>query len=119
MSPREMLMCSGFALALPIGQTMFKWAALHHERTSGPVLIRLMVNVPLLVALAWYAVTALAWFYVLTRVPLSRAYPFALAGTGLVPLIGWLVFHEPVSWRLGAGYVLMLAGLALMQSQSA
>ena len=49
--------------------------------------------------------------------PLSRAYPFALAGTGLVPILAWALFKEPIGWRLAAGYALMLSGLAVMYVQ--
>lgn len=119
MTPRDMMLCAGFSLALPIGQTMFKWAAVHQERQTGPLLQKLATNGPLIGALAWYGLTAIFWFYILTRVPLSKAYPFALAGTGLIPIIAWLVFKEPMGWRIAGGYVLMLAGLAVIQSQSA
>lgn len=113
-----MLLCAGFSLALPIGQTMFKWAAVYQERQAGPMLVRMVTNPALAAALAWYGLTAIFWFYILTRIPLSRAYPFALAGTGLIPVITWLIFKEPMSWRIAGGYVLMLAGLAVIQSQS-
>ncbi|MCR5877548.1 EamA family transporter [Phenylobacterium sp. J367] len=65
-------------------------------------------------AFAWYAMTALLWFYVLTRVPLSTAYAFSLVGACLVPLIGWAVFKEQPSLSMAAGYALMLAGLYLI-----
>ena len=113
------MLCAGFSLALPVGQAMFKWAAVYQARQTGPLLAKLVTNWPLISALAWYGLTAMFWFYILTRVPLSRAYPFALAGTGLIPLVAWLVFKEPLGWRMGAGYVLMLAGLAVIQSQNA
>jgi len=116
-TPREMLICAGFSLALPVGQAMFKWAAVYQERQTGPLLTRLITNGPLIAALAWYGLTAIFWFYILTRVPLSRAYPFALAGTGLIPVVAWLLFKEPLGWRMAAGYLLMLAGLAVIQSQ--
>ena len=119
MTPREMALCAGFAVALPIGQAMFKWAAIQHGRQEGPMLLRMATNAPLLGALAWYGLTALFWFLILTRIPLSKAYPFALAGTGLIPVIAWLVFKEPLGWRMVAGYALMLAGLAVIQSQAA
>lgn len=114
-----MLLCAGFSLALPVGQAMFKWAAVHHGRQSGTLVAKLAGNWPLMTALAWYGLTAIFWFYILTRVPLSKAYPFALAGTGLIPVVAWLLFKEPLGWRMAAGYVLMLAGLAVIQSQSA
>ena len=113
MTPKDMLLCAGFSVALPIGQSLFKWAAVYNEKLSGPLPMRLASNLPLLGAFAWYGLTALVWFYILTRVPLSAAYPFAIMGTGLIPLIAWLVFKEPVTWQMGGGYVLMLSGLLL------
>lgn len=116
MSPRDIVLCLVFSLALPAGQVMFKFAAVQHERLAGPLPMRLIGNLPLIGALAWYGLTAIFWFYILTRVPLSRAYPFALVGTGFVPVLAWLIFKEPLSWRLAAGYALMLMGLLVIQA---
>lgn len=114
MTLKDMALCSVFAIALPVGQMLFKWGAVYNERLTGPFLARVVVNGPLIGAFAWYGVTALLWFYVLTRVPLSLAYSFSLAGSCLVPLAGWLVFKEQASWNMAAGYALMLAGLFLV-----
>ncbi len=114
MTPKDMALCSVFAVALPLGQMMFKWGAVYNERLSGPFLMRVVQNYPLMGAFAWYGVTALLWFYVLTRVPLSSAYAFSLIGSCLVPLAGWLVFKEQASWTMIAGYGLMVAGLFLV-----
>jgi multidrug transporter EmrE-like cation transporter len=47
------------------------------------------------------------------------AYAFSIVGSGLVPLVAWLVFKEPLDWRFAVGYVLMLAGfLVIMQGQA-
>lgn len=120
MTLKEALLCAGFSLALPIGQTMFKWAALNNARLQGPLVVRLATNLPLIGAFAWYGLTALFWFYILTRVPLSLAYAFSIVGSGLVPLVAWMVFKEPLGWRFAAGYLLMLAGfLVIMQGQTA
>ena len=116
MTLKDMLLCAGFSLALPIGQTLFKFAAVNNERLHGPLVVRLLTNVPLLCAFAWYALTALFWFYILTRVPLALAYSFSIVGSGLVPLVAWLVFKEPLDWRFAAGYFLMLVGFAVIQS---
>jgi multidrug transporter EmrE-like cation transporter len=117
---KDALMCAGFSLAMPIGQTLFKFAAVNNARMSGPLLLKLATNVPLIAAFAWYGVTALFWFYILTRVPLSIAYAFSIVGSGLVPLVAWLVFKEPLDWRFAVGYLLMLAGFAvIMQGQRA
>jgi multidrug transporter EmrE-like cation transporter len=117
---RDALLCAGFSLALPVGQTLFKFAAVNNARLSGPLLVRLATNLPLIGAFAWYGVTALFWFYILTRVPLSIAYAFSIVGSGLVPLVAWWVFKEPLDWRFGVGYLLMLSGFAvILQGQRA
>jgi len=115
---KDALLCVGFSLALPVGQTLFKFAAVNNARLSGPLVVKLVTNVPLIGAFAWYGLTALFWFYILTRVPLSTAYAFSIVGSGLVPLVAWLVFKEPLDWRFALGYLLMLGGFAvIMQGQ--
>lgn len=114
MTPKDMLLCAGFSLALPIGQTLFKFAAVNNARLSGPLVVRLATNAPLIGAFAWYGLTALFWFYILTRVPLSLAYAFTIVGSGLVPLFAWLIFKEPLDWRFPVGYLIMLTGFAVI-----
>lgn len=114
MSPKDIALCAGVAVALPLGQSLFKVAALYDKQLPGPAVARLLQNWPLMGALAWYGMTAILWFYVLTRVPLSTAYAFSLVGACLVPLVGWVVFKEPASWRMAAGYAFMTVGFFLV-----
>lgn len=114
LSAKDVALCSVFAVALPLGQMLFKWGAVYDKQLTGPFLVRVMQNYPLMGAFAWYGVTALLWFYVLTRVPLSLAYGFSLVGSCLVPLAGWLVFKEQANWSMALGYLLMVAGLFLI-----
>ncbi|HVI32360.1 hypothetical protein [Phenylobacterium sp.] len=114
MTPKDIALCSAFAVVMPLGQIMFKWGAIYDGRLTGPFLLRVLQNWPLMGAFVWYALTALLWFYVLTRVPLSTAYAFSLVGACLVPTMGWLVFKEAFSWSMAAGYLLMMAGLFLV-----
>ena len=114
LSAKDVALCSVFAVALPLGQMLFKWGAVYDKQLAGPFLGRVVQNYPLIGAFAWYGVTALLWFYVLTRVPLSLAYGFSLIGSCLVPLAGWLVFKEQANWSMALGYLLMVAGLFLI-----
>jgi len=113
-TPKDIALCSFFAVALPFGQLLFKWGAVYDKQLTGSFVVRVVQNLPLMGAFAWYGVTALLWFYVLTRVPLSLAYAFSLTGSCLVPLVGWLVFKEPANWTMAAGYLLMIGGLFLI-----
>jgi multidrug transporter EmrE-like cation transporter len=49
-------------------------------------------------------------------VPLSLAYAFSIVGSGLVPLVAWWVFKEPLDWRFPIGYLLMLTGFAVIMT---
>jgi drug/metabolite transporter (DMT)-like permease len=90
---------------------------MRHATLPGPVFERLWQNPQLFGAFAWYGASAVLWVYILTRVPLSLAYPVAILGSGLVPLLAWAVFREPIGWRMAIGYALMLAGLVLTQQR--
>jgi drug/metabolite transporter (DMT)-like permease len=115
LQPRDLALISTCAVVMPIGQVMFKAAANRHNLLSGDPLVRVLHNPLLFAAFALYGASSLLWFYILTRVPLSQAYPVVIVGGALVPLFSWVAFREPVSWSLTAGYVLILLGLALVQ----
>ena len=114
MRGRDLALCLVFAVALPAGQLLFNWASLANAQMTGALPWRLLGNLPLIAALGWYGLTALIWFYILTRLPLSAAYPFSILGSGLAPLGAWLVFGAPFTWTMAAGFALMLAGLAII-----
>jgi drug/metabolite transporter (DMT)-like permease len=109
-----LLLGLGFAAMIPVGQALFKLASLQHHAIEGPMLLRLASNPALIGALAWFGISALLWVRILAVAPLSRAYAFSILGSALVPLMAWALFGEPLSWTLAAGYLLILAGLALL-----
>lgn len=105
-----------FAVVLAGGQLLFKVAATGLRGVAGPKLLLAMATSPALwVALAFYGGATVLWVWLLTRVPLSRAYPFSALGLVLVPLAANLLFGErlrPVFW-LGAA--LIVAGILIIQ----
>lgn len=108
-----------YAAMVPVGQLLFKAASLRHEALEGPLPWRLLQNLPLAAAFAWYGLSAVLWLSILERTPLSRAYPAAILGAALVPPLAWAAFGEPLSWTMAGGYLLMLAGLWLLAPRSA
>jgi drug/metabolite transporter (DMT)-like permease len=107
-------LCATLAVVMALGQMLFKWGANENARLSGSLVMRVLQNGPLLAAFVWYGLTALLWFYILTRVPLSIAYAFSLTGACLVPIAAWLIFKESVSWTMFIGYALIIGGLFLV-----
>jgi drug/metabolite transporter (DMT)-like permease len=111
---KDMFLCLGFSVTLPIGQMLFKLAADHSRTIQGGVIQKVVFNPPLIGAFAWYGLTALLWFYILTRVPLSAAYPFSILGSALVPILAWVLFRETISLQVWLGFAIMLSGFTLI-----
>jgi drug/metabolite transporter (DMT)-like permease len=110
MSAKHIVLCLIFALCLPIGQVLFKLAAVTAQQAPGSLLMRMVANGPLYGAFAVYAGTALLWYYILMEVPLSRAYVFSILGSAFVPLFAWLFFSEPMTTKFIIGCAIMLIG---------
>lgn len=60
-----------------------------------------------------YAVSALFWLVVLSRVPLSVAYPIVAVGYVVVVLYSRFVFNEPVKAVAWVGLALIVVGVAI------
>jgi len=70
-----------------------------------------MLSSPLvIVGLGLYGLGALLWLFVLSRAPLSVAYPFVGAGFLMTAVIGVVVLGEQFSWVRFAGTVMIAAG---------
>jgi len=111
---KDILLCLAFSITLPIGQILFKVAANHSRSITGGAVEKVLLNPPLIGAFAWYGLTALFWFYILTRIPLSTAYPFSILGSALVPLLAWALFREQVTLQAAVGFAVMLLGFFII-----
>src|SRR3954468_22501181 len=86
------IFCCIFGVALATGQLMFKFAA---ADISAAAVWRAALFSPWLVgALALYGLTTALWIFILTQMPLSKAYPFSLLGSAIVPILAYLVLSE-------------------------
>ena len=94
---------------LALGQVMFKYAA-QSIQFSQP---RTLLSVPLGLALIVYALATVAWLGVLTRLPLSVAFPFYGLTFLLVPLFARRFLGEPVGWATYVGGLVILVGIAI------
>jgi drug/metabolite transporter (DMT)-like permease len=107
-----------YAAGMSGGQFLFKAAALRYI-PDGPIgerLLGLVANAYFLGAVVLYGGLTVLWVWVLTFTPLSRAYPFVALAFAITPLIGGLVFGEPIALRLILGIALILGGLLLVAS---
>jgi drug/metabolite transporter (DMT)-like permease len=113
----QILLLVAYAAGMSGGQILFKMAALRSG--DGSLLDRffgLAFNIYFLAAFVLYAAYAVLWVWILTVIPLSRAYPFVALAFALTPLLGGLLFGDTISLRLIAGIVFILCGLFLVTS---
>lgn len=103
-----------FAASMATGQILFKIGALKVPHVDGiQGWIQLIFQPVIIGALCLYATSTLLWLWLLQRIPLTTAYPFAALAFLLVPFGGWLIFKEPLHGRYLIGVGFILAGVIL------
>ncbi len=95
---------------LSAGQVLFKYAAqgLDFARPTT------FFSLPLFAALFVYGIATLCWLLVLSRIPLSLAFPFNGLTFLLVPLLSWGVFREQLSVATIAGSMVIILGVVII-----
>lgn len=105
--PLTLALVIGTILLLAVGQVLFKFAAndisLSHPKT--------LLSFWLLCALVTYGIATAAWLLVLSRVPLSVAFPFYGLIFLIVPVLAWLVLNEPIKPQVVLGGLLIFVGV--------
>jgi drug/metabolite transporter (DMT)-like permease len=116
LSATQIALLCAYAVGMAGGQILFKTAALRfaHEAPLGERVLALLHNWAFLAAMLLYFALALLWIWILSFTPLSRAYPFVALAFALTPLLGSLLFAEPMSLRLMIGIAIVLCGLVLV-----
>jgi drug/metabolite transporter (DMT)-like permease len=105
-----------YAGGMVCGQILFKLAA-QRAPVEGPLAERLpgmILNGYFAAAVVLYAALSVLWVWILSFTPLSRGYVFVALAFAVTPLLGVLLFSEPISTRLVIGLVLICCGLLLV-----
>ena len=99
-----------------IGQILLKHAMVKHGMIEfSPMgLFRLLIEPRLVLALSLYAAALLAWLHVLSKVPLSTAYPMLAITYAIVPLLALIFFNEKIYQTQVIGIFFILMGVALI-----
>lgn len=102
------------------GQLLFKLAAdrVASETNMASMLWRLASVPAMWAALVLYAITTLAWVWVLRTTSLSVAYSAVALVFLAVPLLAVWLFKEPLTPQFAIGTVLVAVGVFLVQTQA-
>jgi multidrug transporter EmrE-like cation transporter len=83
-------------------------------QAAGKTLVTAAREPRLWAGLALFAVSSVFWLVVLSRVPLSVAYPFVGISYIFIVLFSRLILHEPVPGLRWFGAVVVAAGIAII-----
>lgn len=76
--------------------------------------IAIMTCPQVIAGLACFGVATVVWLFVLSRLPLSSAYPFIALGVLLTVLAGKFLFGEAVTPQKAIGVGLIMGGIVLV-----
>jgi drug/metabolite transporter (DMT)-like permease len=120
--PREFidnLSLAGIVLILSAGQLLFKLTAIRSPMLVSVGDLRHLLQDPLLwLALLLYGAATLLWIFVLQRIALIHAYPFAALGFVLVPVGASIFFGERLSIGVLVGSALIVTGICVTAMSS-
>ncbi|KLU60183.1 putative 4-amino-4-deoxy-L-arabinose-phosphoundecaprenol flippase subunit ArnF [Peptococcaceae bacterium CEB3] len=77
-------------------------------------LLLILRNVPIMSGVIIYGLSFLLWIKVLSKVPLSYAYPMVSLGYILIMIFSYFLFHENISLTRLVGILLIIAGVVFV-----
>lgn len=101
------------------GQLAIKWQVIragtlpHDNGEKVLFVLRLLLNPWIISAFFAAFLAALCWIGAMTKLELSKAYPFMALNFILVTLFAGLFLSEPVTWPKIAGLTLIVIGLVV------
>ena len=102
-------MIIGTVAALSVGQVLFKVASATLKLGS----LGTFLSPPLLAALVIYGAATVAWLIVLSRVPLSSAFPFYGLTFFFVPALASFFLGEKMNVSTVVGSIVIAAGVLI------
>ena len=101
-------------IMLKVGMNRVTETAGAFNPASGASLKAVATTPMVWVGLAVFAVSAVVWLAVLSRVQLSFAYPFASLTYIIILIAGHYVLAEPMSWQRWTGVALIIGGIVMV-----
>lgn len=110
----HILLVSLYAIAMGLGQLLFKTAAGRFGGSDASWhgrLLDMATNYVFIAAIVFYGVLAVVWVWILGFVPLSRAFPFTFMSVFVAGFGAHFLFGEPMSLNFVLGACIVVFGL--------
>jgi len=106
---KNIVLCLMNVILLVCGQLLFRHAAHGREISSLTDILKLLSSIYSIAAITLYVGATLLWLYILTRMPLSHAYPIQALAFPLVVIFSTFLFQEavPINRWVGVGLIIL------------
>ncbi|WP_341281425.1 EamA family transporter [Paenibacillus sp. FSL H8-0537] len=101
-------------LMLVTGQILFKLGLNQIGGVTLQTAWKALFNAYIISGITLYALATLLWFVILTRMPLSLAYPLQSLAYVFGLLVALIIFKEPVSVTKWIGVLIIIVGVTFV-----
>lgn len=101
-------------IGISIGQILFKASANSWIETGS--LFSIKTSLTFISAIFLYALTTIAWVWVLQKIDLGKAYPIMALAFILVPIGSYLYFGENFTFQYFLGVAFIILGITITVS---
>ena len=107
------LLCLLNAACMASGQLLLRYGVKDKVLDSVPAVISAVFTPFVLSGLVLYACTTVLWLYILSKIPISFAYPIQALAFPLVLIIASFAFKEAIPASRWVGVGIILVGVAI------
>ncbi len=108
----SVLLSSGSQVLLKLGMSATAMKnVISDSQNPSQIALAIATSPSVLLGLACFGLSAIVWLFVLSKIPLSTAYPFVALGIAITVAAGRLMFDEPISAAKLLGVGLIVAGV--------
>jgi multidrug transporter EmrE-like cation transporter len=110
----SVVLSAGSQILLKRGMTTQEMQTAIKTGDAAEIALTIATSPSVLLGFSVFGLSLLLWLFILSRVPLSSAYPFVALGILVTVIAGSMMFHEPISLAKAISVVLIMSGVVLL-----
>jgi multidrug transporter EmrE-like cation transporter len=115
----SVLLSAGSQLLLKFGMTKPNVkSVLAANESLSQIVFTIAASPSIIAGLFCFGLSAIVWLFVLSKIPLSTAYPFVALGIAITVVGGRVLFDEPISGAKLLGVVLIILGVTTVAAST-
>jgi len=111
---KYIFLCFVNVTCLIIGQLLFKIGTKDKTFDSAIAIVKTVFSPIILSGLFLYALTTILWLYILTKMPINRAYPISALAYPSVLIMSKFLFNENITVMRWIGVGIIFIGIVMV-----